>query len=225
MKQKDTLPYHLYTISGLGMNQRLFERLELPFKSVTHLTWLDPLSMSEHLVDYCRRLGARITHTENVVILGCSFGGMVAKEIAQLMPIDRFILISSIKNAHEKPTFFDWLNFFPVHLAAPPALQKVTFPLWSPMFGVKTAEEKAFFSSIFFNESQLFKDWGITQIAKWKNYLPSENTLHLHGDKDLIFPIEKIKDATVIKGGNHGMVVTRADEVSKLIYEFMRKPI
>ena len=35
------------------------------------------------------------------------------------------------------------------------------------------------------------------------------NLVHIHGDKDLIFPIENIIDSIVVKGGTHIMILNK----------------
>lgn len=47
--------------------------------------------------------------------------------------------------------------------------------------------------------------------------LDGYNETHIHGDKDELFPFKKIKNAHLVKGGNHFMVFTRGHEISKII--------
>ena len=223
MKQSATFPYHLYTISGMGLNENLFSALDLPFESVNHIKWIEPNTSSESLVDYCKRLCEQIHHEERIVLLGCSFGGMVAKEISELIEVEKVIIVSSIKNAKEKPIAFDMLGLVPVHLMTPGVIKKMTFPIWAPMFGLENQDEKSFFSKMFLTTSESYKDWATTQIARWKNNLPSKNTLHIHGDNDLIFPLFSIRGAEVIEGGDHAMIVKRANEVDTIIYNYMER--
>lgn len=207
----------------MGLNADLFQQLDLPFETVNHIKWVDPLSADEPLEDYCQRLCEQIHHTERIVLLGCSFGGMVAKEISQQMDVEKVIIVSSIKTAKEKPIAFDMLGLVPFHLWTPSLVKKMTFPLWAPMFGLHNEKEKGFFGKMFQSTSEAYKDWATTQIARWKNNLPARHILHIHGDQDLIFPINTIRNAEVIEGGDHSMIVKRADEVSLIIKNYMER--
>jgi alpha/beta superfamily hydrolase len=44
-----------------------------------------------------------------------------------------------------------------------------------------------------------------------------ENTVHIHGTNDAVFPIKKIKNVIKIQGGTHIMILTKAKKISKLI--------
>ena len=36
-----------------------------------------------------------------------------------------------------------------------------------------------------------------------------DNVIHIHGDKDPIFPIRRIKNCIVVPGGTHIMLITK----------------
>jgi hypothetical protein len=51
------------------------------------------------------------------------------------------------------------------------------------------------------------------------------NLYHIIGDKDQVFPWEKIKNPTaIIKGGTHIMVFDRADEINQLLAGILKNP-
>jgi len=53
-------------------------------------------------------------------------------------------------------------------------------------------------------------DWSIDQIVNWKQAQYPENLVHIHGDKDMVFPISHIKDCIPVKNGSHTMIIHRA---------------
>jgi hypothetical protein len=63
-----------------------------------------------------------------------------------------------------------------------------------------------------------FTKWAIDKILQWDNVVVFPQLLHLHGDRDHIFPIKYIRNCTVLRGG-HFMVVSRAKEVSEILNE------
>ncbi|MBP9190853.1 MAG: hypothetical protein KBF51_15055 [Chitinophagales bacterium] len=45
----------------------------------------------------------------------------------------------------------------------------------------------------------------------------NKNIIHIHGDIDNTLPIDKVKADYIIKGGSHMMVLTRSEEISRVI--------
>jgi len=62
-----------------------------------------------------------------------------------------------------------------------------------------------------------FNEWAVDQVIHWNNETIPENIVHIHGTDDKIFPDYYVKDAILIKGGTHFMVVNRAKEISKIL--------
>src|SRR6201999_1941012 len=90
-----------YCISGLGADHRIFSRLNLPGVSIHHLPWMMP-EAGERIDQYASRMKMDIDHGSPVLI-GVSFGGMMAIEIAKFIPAATVILISSIRCRHQRP--------------------------------------------------------------------------------------------------------------------------
>ena len=57
--------------------------------------------------------------------------------------------------------------------------------------------------------SPSYLSWSLKQITEWEQEEPLPRTIHIHGEKDTIFPIEKIENPIIIKDGTHIMVVSR----------------
>src|SRR4051812_3172924 len=106
------MPEHIYLISGMGADERLFHKLRFPENYVVHhLPWLDPVSANESIEAYAARLIALIRH-ENPIMMGVSFGGMMSIEIARQIPVKKVVLVSSIKHHGEKPAYLNWVRRF-----------------------------------------------------------------------------------------------------------------
>jgi hypothetical protein len=75
----------LYFISGLGADKRIFEKLQFSnsFKLV-FIDWIVPVK-NEPLRDYATRLSHTINTSEPFVIIGLSFGGMIATELSPIV--------------------------------------------------------------------------------------------------------------------------------------------
>jgi hypothetical protein len=46
-------------------------------------------------------------------------------------------------------------------------------------------------------------------MVGWERENEIDNVIHIHGDKDPIFPIRRIKNCIVVPGGTHIMLITK----------------
>src|SRR6185312_11284822 len=92
---------HIYVISGFGADERVFSKLDFGDNDVHFIQWQVP-EKDETLASYAERLAKEIVYP-NPILIGLSFGGMMAIEIAKLIPIEKVILISSIRDRYELP--------------------------------------------------------------------------------------------------------------------------
>jgi pimeloyl-ACP methyl ester carboxylesterase len=86
----------IYCLSGLGANEKVFQFLDLSFAKPVFIQWLPP-RQNETLRQYALRLKEEYITEPEPVIFGLSLGGMMAVEIAKVIPSSTAILISSAK--------------------------------------------------------------------------------------------------------------------------------
>lgn len=108
---------HLYIFSGLGVDERVSKNIDFTGFNVTFINWIKPIP-TENIEDYAKRLTTQI-HTEKPVLIGLSFGGMMAVEVAKLISTQRIILIASAKTYTEIPFYFRWLGYLKMHKIIP----------------------------------------------------------------------------------------------------------
>lgn len=210
---------HIYLISGMGADERLFNRLQFPDNYTAHyLKWLTP-QPDEAYTDYAARMAACISH-ENVTLLGVSFGGMLSLEIARQRPVNKIILVSSIKNTQERPTYLNFvrrsglLNL----LRLPDSiLFKRRGLLVKPFLQIESAEEKELLADYLNKRSYDYMRWSIRQVVHWKNDVMPGKVVHIHGGKDRPFPIRFIRPDYTIPDGGHMMVLNRAAEINEIL--------
>jgi hypothetical protein len=82
------------------------------------------------------------------------------------------------------------------------------------VFGDMSKKNQELFISMLQNTSSWFIQWAKKAILNWDNQIIPKNVYHIHGDKDHIFPYRKIKNATIVKGGSHVMILDRAKEIN-----------
>lgn len=214
----------IYCISGLGANEKVYERLNLSEKySLVCLPWILPLK-NETLENYALRISINIDTTEDFIIMGLSFGGIMAQEIAKIKPPKKLILLSTIKNENEKPFWISINNYIPFYRLFPNIILTSSF-----LIKIGSKIRKAIYhQSLDLNAIYTFREneylnWAFRNIIKWKNIeFDHRNTLHIHGTRDIIFPFGKIKNATKINKGTHMLIHERAEEVSEIINLFRK---
>ena len=82
-----------------------------------HIQWEDP-HRGETLEHYAGRLLNQVT-TEHPILVGLSFGGLVAVEMAKQSQPAQVVLLSSVSTAAEIPVYFKLFRWLPIHLILP----------------------------------------------------------------------------------------------------------
>lgn len=207
----------IYFVSGLGADERAFQFLQQNGITGKHIKWVAP-KKHESLRDYCMRLTEQLDAPGGIILVGVSFGGIVAQEISKLVKVDKVIILSSVKSAKELGWRLNLVRALSLHKLAPSRFLK-----WSNLlacdyyFSIRTKAESKLLHLIVKDIDCSFMKWAIDELMRWKGGAPNPAVVHIHGDKDRIFPIGQIKNAITIAGGSHFMIVNRAKEISELI--------
>ena len=207
---------NIYCISGLGADRRVFTKLIFKGYQPVHINWLTP-HKKESLADYAKRLAAEI-EDERPILIGLSFGGIVATEIAKQIATEKVILISSAKERAEIPWYFRMFRWFPIHLLIPfKSLLWAVYWLINWFFSLETVAERKLLRAILVDTDAVFLKWAIDRVVRWQNQTIPDSIYHVHGTSDRIFPLSFVEaDVTVQKGG-HFMIMNCAERVSNLI--------
>lgn len=214
---------NVYFISGLGADERAFERIHLSSRySVHYLTWISPVK-NETLKEYAKRLAVPIDTTQPFALVGLSMGGMIAAAMNDFLTPQKTILISSAASSAELPAYFKWCGNMGLHKLIPTRLMDKpnAFAYWA--FGAKSETEKKLMRRIINEGDAAFTKWGIGAIITWKAKEKPKNIFHIHGEADRILPLKYTRPDAVVKGGSHFMVWTKAGEVSKLLQQVLDK--
>ncbi|MEO8174396.1 MAG: alpha/beta hydrolase [Sediminibacterium sp.] len=210
---------NVYFISGLGADKRAFQFLDLSFCTPVFVEWIKPLP-GESIANYALRIKEQITD-DVPIIVGLSFGGMVAAEIATLFPVKKLILISSAKTEKEIPFYLRWLRFVPMHKAVSVSFLRSANHLVYRLMGIEKRNDKIIFEEMFYNTDKEFIKWAINQIVNWRNNHVFVNTVHIHGTADILLPHRYIHANYSVKGGEHLMLMTKADIISNLLKQII----
>ncbi len=205
----------IYFISGLGADKRIFSFLDLSYCNPVFIDWIPP-AKKESLQHYALRL--RQTIPENSpTIVGMSFGGMLASEMAKADPGIKAIIISSNKSSKEFPSYLRVGKYLPVYKWIPFPLMKKGHIFYSWLFGTKGKAERELLRQIVADSDPEFIKWAIESILHWESGEPTRNIIHIHGTGDILLPYRFVKADYIIKGGKHVMPLDKHEEISPLL--------
>jgi pimeloyl-ACP methyl ester carboxylesterase len=205
----------VYFISGLGADERAFSQLDLSFCQPVYLSWIVP-EIEETIADYAERIAKGITD-EYPIIVGLSFGGMVAIEIAKLRPVKKLILISSAKTWHEFPRWLIALRYVQLHKLVKANLLKHLNSFAYRLMGVDDRADKILFKRMFVESDDRIVDWSVNTIIHWTNEKYADNLTHIHGTEDILLPFSRVKADIAVEGGEHLMPLIQPELVSDLL--------
>ncbi|WPU91282.1 alpha/beta hydrolase [Mucilaginibacter sabulilitoris] len=212
----------IYLIAGLGADTRVYNNIDLHEHDVIPVDWIEP-NQNDTLSTYSQKLIYQYNIYHNSIIIGNSLGGMIAVEIANLLPVKKVILISSIKTINEAPWYFSLFRNLPVYKLIPGKLFNSLGFMIKPLFGHMNAEDAWLFNDMLNNTSPVFIKWAMKAILHWENETVPPNLYHITGNKDLVFSYKRIHDPTIVNGGTHIMIFDRAKEINKLLKRILKK--
>jgi pimeloyl-ACP methyl ester carboxylesterase len=210
-----------YFISGLGADKKVFQHVKLPdgYEPV-FLDWIAPEKKDETLQAYAIRFADLITEKENFILIGLSFGGMLASEIARIKNPYKTIIISSLGSANELPWYFKQAGKIGLHKTLPVSFLKAA-TLLNRVMGAGTPQDKAIVYHYVKNAQPDFIRWSLNAIMSWNQHERLPGIIHLHGDNDHLLPAKFTHPDHVVKNGGHLMVLNKADEVNLLLQQIL----
>jgi len=209
-----------YFISGLGADKKAFQRVILPAAyEPIFLDWIPP-QKNETLSNYARRFSSLIKNDDAFILIGLSFGGMLATEIARLRNPLKTIIISSLASSSELPWYFKSAGRVGLHKAIPIKILKAGSILKN-MMGAASKEDKAIIINYAkYSDPDLIR-WSLDAIVNWDQPDRLPGIVHLHGSSDRMLPMKYTRPDFVIKGGGHLMIFNKADEVNRILSQVL----
>lgn len=205
----------LYIFSGLGADERVFQLLDFSGFSTTFIKWTTPLE-NETIENYAERFLRQIKTTKPTLI-GLSFGGIIAIEIAKLIDTEKVILISSAKTKDEIPSFYRFAGQIGLHKLLPGRYLKSSNFITNWLFGASSTFDKQLLKQILIDTDPIFLKWAIDKIVRWTNLTPSPNIFHIHGTSDRILPISFVNCNSRIENGGHLMTLNKSYEINQIL--------
>lgn len=207
---------HIYLIPGLAANSKIFEHLSFPSNhSIHYLEWLDPYK-NESLTHYAGRLSKQIIHP-NPILIGVSMGGIIAQELTTLVNARKTIIISSVKSKNEFSPLLKFSKKIKLYKILPFVINQFMEPFIKLYFGKKSVKHLNLYNYYITKRDQNYLKWAIEEVINWERVDINPSVIHIHGNKDEIFPIKYIKNCNIVHNGTHVMVINKAKTLSNLI--------
>lgn len=205
----DSNKTHVYFVPGLAAGKEIFRNIELAEEQfiVHYLEWLLPVK-KESIAHYAERM-ASLVKQQDAVLIGVSFGGVMAQEMSAFLKLKKLIIISSVKSKHELPLRLIIARKTLAYKLLPTRLVLSTDDLSKFAIGPKTKKRLQIYQEYLSVRDAGYLDWAIEKMVCWNRDTPDENVIHIHGSDDIVFPIEKIKNCIVIEGGTHIMILNK----------------
>ncbi len=204
----------VYFLPGVGCDERLFGRLDLSGLNVVTLRWPE-FRADDTLRSIAQRMMPTVDASEPHALVGVSMGGMVAQELAALTYPRKVILISSWTGPKEWPPFVRISARLGLSTFIRDWAMRLAWPL-KRVIDRRAADIDALLWDMAKQQGAGQIRRGTQAILRWEGSPWKGTLVRIHGDKDIVTPLRFPVDHTV-KGGQHVMVLTRAEEVTMLL--------
>jgi len=206
---------NVYFIPGLAADHTVFKYIVLPpGYTACYLKWINP-SVNESLHNYAFRLAEQIDIQKPFVVVGLSFGGMLAVEIAKTFNPVCTILISSIPSVAHLPYYFRKAGHLGLHQIIPISFIQHAAIL-KRLFTNESSEDKKLLKTMIRKSDIGFIRWAMHAVLSWKNTEIPERLFQIHGTRDGILP-HRYTNPTYLINGGHLMIFTRAKEINQIL--------
>jgi hypothetical protein len=96
-----------------------------------------------------------------------------------------------------------------IHKLLPTGLVNNLDLLTKYAFGEMVTQRIELYKQYLSVKDKYYLDWSMDQIVNWNQEMYDPKVVHIHGDKDLVFPVQYIKNFTLVKNGTHTMIIHR----------------
>ena len=151
----------------------------------------------------------KIKHN-NPILLGVSFGGIIVQELEKIINVKKLIIVSSVKSHKEYPILYKIARDYQLNNALPFGMFD-NFIKFSLKLNINKLYKRIDLAERYLTErNEIYLEWAVWSLLNWKQEKYRPDLIHIHGDKDKVFPIENISNCIKIKGGRHEMIILKA---------------
>lgn len=209
-------------ISGLGANELAFSRIgDLGLEKV-FVKWLVN-NPDESFEEYTLRIIEKYHIESGDVLVGLSFGGLVAQEIAKILNSNIVILISSFRDVNDLKSIFRMPLQSGIYRLMPTFKVPILDEMIANFLNSGSKESIPILKNMIESTDFKLMKWSLKMIAE-SNGLSNRNlqAYNIIGDQDKILKLWKNSTTTIIKNGSHFMVFDKSREVTKIILDILK---
>ncbi len=212
---------HIYFVPGMAAGSEIFRNIKFPNEhyEVEVLNWLIP-NRHESLIEYSQRMAERVIQPD-AILIGVSFGGVVAEEMDRFLNLKKLIIISSVKARKELPRRMRIAAFTKAYKLVPTSLVLSVEDLTKFSVGPKSKKRLKLYQQYLHVRNKRYLNWALEKMVTWDRREADPKVIHIHGEKDKVFPIKYINDCVVIKGGTHIMILNKGREITQKLLEII----
>ncbi|WP_242203671.1 alpha/beta fold hydrolase [Aestuariivivens insulae] len=200
---------HVYLMPGMAASPKIFEYIQLPVDQfeLHYLEWIIPVD-NEPIADYALRMASFVKH-DNIVLLGVSFGGVLVQEMSKHILVRKLIIVSSVKSMYELPKTMVLAKKSKAYKLLPTQLVSNIELVAKYAMGEYVQKRLDMYKMYLSVNDPKYLKWAITNMLCWEQIEVIPNIVHIHGDKDTVFPIKHIDNCIIVKGGTHIMILNK----------------
>ncbi len=210
----------LVLLPGMGADRRLFQPQRAAFPELEVPDWLPP-EPSESLESYGRRMAAAIDPTPPLWLGGVSLGGMVALGMARRVRPEAVFLIGSCRSGRAVPGYLRFLERLSRPLPTRAIeLSWVLAPLVAGKVEALDRHQRQLAIEMLRDTPTAFVRWASRALVAWS--CADDLTCpvyHIHGDRDRLLPLARVRPDRVVQGAGHLLSLTHPDAVNAFLRE------
>lgn len=208
----------IYLIPGMTADFPVYSRILRLLPNAIIADYIPPES-NETLVSYASRMANRIP--ANSFVVGVSFGGIVALEIARVVRPQGCILISSIRQPAELPP---WLRIWRALDGRSTNALLRTVGIAASMVPRFACISSTIRVTKLAGAGGQWHRWATGSVLDWQPEpeFSSCPLLQIHGSADRTFPIRYMNPDVTIAGGRHALSISHPTETATAICAFIR---
>ena len=213
----------VYFLPGQGADERLFNNIILDSQYVVKYIKYSIPEPDDSMHTYARKMAQQIDTTEPFILIGTSFGGMLATEINDFLSPEKVIIISSAKSQYELPGRYQFQKKYKLYQYVTPKITKAGAIILQPIVEPDRMRENATFRSMLWDKHPTYMQHSVRMIIEWKRTDYDDNIIHIHGEKDRTVPIRNVDYDILIPNGSHMMTLTEGKYLSGILNELLKK--
>lgn len=205
----------LILFPGMTPSRRIFEKLKPQLDSCEIVDWIPPVR-AKTIPEYAAELVAELGVDASCDLLGVSFGGIVAQEVARLLGTPLCFVVSSAGSASEFRSTQRLLARFPK--CGDQTMLKTVGAIaqgW-PRSGSSMSTVRA---RKFQGQHGKWFRWATSAALRWQATPSGQpGIVRIHGDRDRTFPHGVRYADIVIPGAGHMLALTHSGELAREVH-------